>query len=119
MRLQEHIPTPMDEADVANVAEQMVVAVDFLHQAGYAHCDIKVGRMGCALVEHSSPLGAAQFVFAHAHAHACLCACTLNSRRPTSSWTCMAMHSWVTTGLPSSSARISRQVALHVARACH
>lgn len=104
---------------MANVAEQMVVAVDFLHQAGYAHCDIKVGHMGCALVEHSSPLGAAQFVFAHAHAHACLCACTLNSRRPTSSWTCMAMHSWVTTGLPSSSARISRQVALHVARACH
>ena len=33
----------MDEADVANVAEQMVVAVDFLHKAGFAHCDIKVG----------------------------------------------------------------------------
>lgn len=48
MCLQEHIPTPMEEADVAKVAEQMVVAMDVLHQAGYAHCDVKVGRVGCS-----------------------------------------------------------------------
>ena len=46
MCLQEHIPVPMDEADVAKIAQQMLKAIDTMHKAGYAHCDIKVRHVG-------------------------------------------------------------------------
>ena len=64
MCLQEHIPAPMHEADVAKVAEQMMVALDFLHQADYAHCDIKVGLVGCSWAA-TAPVGW------HASVHVC------------------------------------------------